>query len=225
MKLHPATLQFLIAINEYNTRKYFATVKDLYQEIRTNLQNIVTELLEEAKSFHDWYEDVHPREYLFRIYRDARRLKEWDQIYKWNFGMSIAPWGKKSQLPAYYLHIQPWNESLFCAGIYRPDTKQLWNLRRYIAKHGDVYTKLINDKKIKKTFGGLEGTSLVKPPRWFSEEDKRIDLIKRKQHMLIVGISDKELLETDITVLIKKYMHLTRERMEFLYEWLEYMGK
>lgn len=225
MKLHPATLQFLLAINEHNSRKYFATVKDLYLEIRKNLQTIVTELLDEAKSFHDRYDDLHPRTYLFRIYRDARRLKEWDQLYKPNFWMSIAPWGRKSQMPAYYLHIQPWNESFFCAGIYRPDTKQLWNLRRYLAKHGDVYTKLITKKEIKKNFGKLEGSSLMKPPRWFSEHDKRIDLIKLKQHMFIASISDKDLLEKDITTLIKNYIDLTHEWMDFLYRWLECMDK
>lgn len=99
MQLHHATLEFLRAINEHNSRKFFATARPLYDEIRENLNEICQALIDELAKRDNDYADLKPKDCLFRIYRDARRIKDGDPIYKNNFGMAIAPGGKKSQLP------------------------------------------------------------------------------------------------------------------------------
>lgn len=225
MKIHPTTLQFLLAINEHNTRKYFATVKDLYIQIRDSLQEIAGELLKEANKHHDWFEDTKARECLYRIYRDARRLKEWDQIYKQNFWILIGPWWRKTQLPAYYLHIQPWNKSFFAAGLYWPNKEQLENLRRYLAKHWDLYKKELAKKTIKNSFINVPLATLKKPPKWFSEDNRHIDIIKMKQHMIKTPITDKEIVEMDVNQYFKKQVDILGNWMELLSEWLMYSGK
>jgi uncharacterized protein (DUF2461 family) len=40
MQLHPASFEFLKAINDYNTRKFFGTVRPLYDEIQENFKAI-----------------------------------------------------------------------------------------------------------------------------------------------------------------------------------------
>lgn len=222
MKLHPATLWFLEEINRHNSRKYFASIRDLYDDIHKNLLTVAQEFLQEAKKYHDWYEDTNIKDCLYRIYRDARRLKPWDQIYKSNFGIIIGPNGKKTQQPAYYLHIQPWNNSFFAAWLYRPEKEQLENLRRYLSKHWDLYMKELTKKEIKKNFSDVELAKLKKPPKWFSPEDKYIEIIKMKQHMIRTPISDKELLEMDITDYFKKQLKLLWDWMHILSEWLLY---
>lgn len=99
MRLHHATLEFLRAINEHNSRKFFGTIRPLYDEIWENLNEVCQELITQIAKIDPDYAELQPKDCLFRIYRDARRLKDGDPIYKNNFGMAIAPGGKKSQLP------------------------------------------------------------------------------------------------------------------------------
>lgn len=106
MKIHHATLEFLKAINEHNSRKYFASIRPLYDEIWENIQEIAAALIAELAKQDPAYAELKPKECLFRIYRDARRVKDGDPIYKDNFGIVLCIGGKKSDLPAFYFHIQ-----------------------------------------------------------------------------------------------------------------------
>lgn len=85
MKVHHAILQFLDTIQEHNSRKYFASVKDLYDEIWENMQEVAGALIGELAKIDPDYAELKPKECLFRIYRDARRIKDGDPIYKNNF--------------------------------------------------------------------------------------------------------------------------------------------
>lgn len=76
MHLHPHILEFLDAINEHNSRKFFATARPLYDEIWENLQEVAAALIGELAKIDPSYADLKPKECLFRIYRDARRIKE-----------------------------------------------------------------------------------------------------------------------------------------------------
>ena len=224
MNLHPATLAFLKAINEENSREFFATVKELYLEIWKDVNAVCAGLIEEATLLDPSHELLKPKDCLFRIYRDARRIQEWDPIYKPNFGMSINPDGKKSQAPGYYFHIQWDGESFFGGGLYWPSSDQLLNLRHYIQEHWDEYIKILKNKELKKVFGPLQWERLQRPPKWFSQDEKYLDLLKMKQHLFFWYISDKDLIESDILELCKKQMHILSDWMLYLSVGCEYTG-
>ena len=224
MQLNPATLAFLKAVKEENSREFFATVKELYLEIYDTLKELCKELIEEATILDPSYAGLQPKDCLFRIYRDARMLKEWDLIYKENFGMAISPEGKKSQAPGYYLHIEADGGSFFGGGLYWPSSDQLLNLRHYIQEHGDEYIKILDNKELKKVFGPLQWEQLQRPPKWFSQDEKYLDLLKMKQHLFFWYISDKDLIECDILELCKKQMHILSDWMLFLSVGCNYTG-
>lgn len=164
MQLHHATLEFLRAIKEHNSRKYFASIRPLYDEIWENMQEVAASILEQLAKMDSEFADIQPKECLFRIYRDARRLKDGDPIYKENFGMVLRPGGKKSELPAFYFHVQGGNQSFFGGGLYRANKEHLYNLRCYIRKHGDEYKKLVNQKAFKKYFDTVTGRKSIRLP-------------------------------------------------------------
>lgn len=84
--LHPDTINFLTLIAENNTRHFFGIIKPLYEQVRDQLINFSTDFIKQLKTMDDELsEDIAPKKCLFRIYRDARRLKEGDPIYKTNF--------------------------------------------------------------------------------------------------------------------------------------------
>ena len=84
LTLHPALFKFLDAIREENSRKYFASIRTLYDDIRANLHEFITAVITELAKKDPTLSQVQAKQCLFRIYRDARRLKDGDLIYKHN---------------------------------------------------------------------------------------------------------------------------------------------
>ena len=74
--IHPALFEFLKAIREHNSRKYFASIRPLYDDILSNWQDFVKALAHEFTNHDSTFAHLDPKKCLFRIYRDARRLKE-----------------------------------------------------------------------------------------------------------------------------------------------------
>jgi uncharacterized protein (DUF2461 family) len=74
--MHPDTLNFLKALSENNNRNFFAIVKPLYDQVREQLIAFTDDVISEIKKFDESIdEDLTAKKCLFRIYRDARRLK------------------------------------------------------------------------------------------------------------------------------------------------------
>lgn len=219
MHLHPAAFEFLNAINDYNTRKFFWTVKPLYEEIRENLKDICTESIKQIATFDTDIADLEPKDCLFRIYRDARRLKEWDPLYKQNRWFVLSPGWKNSSLPWYYFHLQPWDKSFFGGWVYRPEPSHLRNLRHYLSQHWATYKKIMQKAAFKKHFGAIHGDVLSRPPQWFKAYTPYLDLVQRKQHLIYAKFTDKEILSTDIVKLFVDHAKYAYERMHFLRVW------
>jgi uncharacterized protein (DUF2461 family) len=56
---------------------------------------------------------------------------------------------------------------------------------------------LLNQPKLKKTFGGLQGDQVQTAPRGFDKNHPAIDLLRYKQYLLIHKVSDKTVLAKD----------------------------
>ena len=214
--LHPDTLNFLALIKENNSRHFFWIMKPLYEQVRDKLVDFAIELVNEVKKFDDSLSDtMQAKQCLFRIYRDARRLKEGDPVYKTNFWLHLAPNGKNDTRAWYYLHIQPW-ESFFGGWVYRPTSEELLNLRHYLLKHGDEYLTLTTNKEFVRQFGQIQGTVLQKTPRWFPKEHKYLGLIMRKQHLIYHKYTDAEIVDENFMELFVSHCKLAKDRFHFL---------
>lgn len=211
--LHPATLAFLDAIREENTRAYFATVKPLYQEILTSVSDLCQAIIDETGIQHEDHRALTPRDCLFRIYRDARRLKEGDYIYKHNFWLAIAPLGKKDSRWCYYVHIEPWN-SHFSAGMYRPKGPTLRNLRQRIADEWLAYITHISHPDFVDRFGTVYGQKLTGMPRGFNHYDHHVELLKMKQHLITRPYTDEEVLSDTFLDNLLTDIHLAQPRFD-----------
>lgn len=74
--LHPALFEFLKAIREHNSRKYFASIRPLYDDILTNIEDFVRTLANEFTQYDPSFVNLNVKKCMFRIYRDARRLQD-----------------------------------------------------------------------------------------------------------------------------------------------------
>lgn len=215
MSIHPATFAFLDAIREENSREYFATVKQLYQEILWSVTDMCQELIDRTQITHEDDRPLTPRDCLFRIYRDARRLKEWDPLYKNNFGFVISPRGKKGTLSGYYVHISPWG-SYFASGVYWPASAELRNIRHHLAAHGMDYLTHTHHPDFIDRFGVVHGQKLRRPPRGFAHYDHHMDLIMLKQHLIARPYTDAQVLSDSFLEEIQKDIQTARPRSDRL---------
>ena len=213
--LHPALFKFLDAIKEENSRKYFASIRPLYDDIWSNLNLFFDSIIKELQKNNKWLEQISAKNCLFRIYRDARRLKEWDYIYKNNRGAHITENWKNSTKAWYYIHLQS-GESFLWGWIYRPTSEQLQKIRTFLSLHGDEYYNIINNKSFKSRFWSIQWESLKKLPKWFNSDNKYQELIKRKQFLIYHHYTDEEVLSADFHKKIIEDCKIAKDFFDFL---------
>jgi uncharacterized protein (DUF2461 family) len=84
-RVHTALFAFLDEIRAENSRKYFKSIRPLYDDILANVTQLCQHIIDYTGRSHVDDRPLTPRDCMFRIYRDARRLKDGDYIYKHNF--------------------------------------------------------------------------------------------------------------------------------------------
>ncbi len=116
---------------------------------------------------------------MFRIYRDVRFAKD-KRPYKENAGVHFRhALGRDAHVPGFYMHFAP-DEVFFGGGVWMPEADALNKVRRAIADQPKSWKKVVEDKTFAKTFDGVHGDALVRPPKGFDPEHVYIGDIKRK---------------------------------------------
>lgn len=105
------TLKFLEAVKYNNSTEWLHTHWDLYQQEKKRFAQFIAAFLEEAKKIYPLFEDLEPKDCIFRFNKDLRFSRD-GKPYKENFGAVFAFGGKKSDFPCFYFHLQP-GESAF----------------------------------------------------------------------------------------------------------------
>lgn len=213
--INPAIFEFLKALREHNSRKYFATIRPLYDDIWDGLHHFVQIVAQRLEQYDPAMKEVVAKQCLYRIYRDARRLRDGDFLYKYNFGALISPEGKRTTKSYPYIHIEP-SGSFFAGGIYRPTPHELFHLRQFMAKHGDEYYSIVSKPAFKKRFGEVSGQILKKLPQWRDVDTAYPELVKRKQWLIYAPYQDHEVLSTTFIDQIEKDYCLARSFFDFL---------
>lgn len=213
--LNPATFKFLDTIAEENSREFFAKVKPLYDEILGSVTALCQYVIDEIQMTDLDGQPISPKQCLFRIYRDARRLKEWDQLYKHHFSFFISPEGKKTMGSGYYVHIEPGN-NFFASGIHRASAKYLFPLREKLQHHWDQYLKLTRKKKLREAFGRVTWNSLSRQPKWFDTDIDHLDLVKKKQHLVMKKYTDEEALSDGFADMVLEDIGVVKPWCEWL---------
>jgi uncharacterized protein (TIGR02453 family) len=77
------------------------------------------------------------------------------------------------------VHLAP-GEVFFGGGLWMPDADSLNRVRSRIAGKPALWRKIVSDKGFIAHFGGIEGDSLLRPPRGFDPAHLFIADLKRK---------------------------------------------
>lgn len=174
-------LTFLRQLKRNNRRDWFENHKDDYEAlVKLPMQSLIAALQPHFLSFAPEFE-VNPKRSIFRIYRDVRFSKD-KRPYKTHVAAHFVLRGKPKGIEGsgYYLHIEP-TEVFLGGGIYMPDGDQLKKIRKAIAANPDEFLDVINDPRLKRTFGKLEGEQLRRVPRGYDPEHPMADWLRFKQ--------------------------------------------
>lgn len=174
-------IDFLKRLKKNNSREWFRKHKTEYEEnVKFPMQCLIAGLRDRLRDEIPEL-DFNPKRSIFRIYRDVRFSKN-KAPHKTNIAASFELKGKKktTDTPGLYVGIEP--GSVFVGGgMYMPGGEQLKAIRKAIVERPDEFLAVVEDKRFKRTFGGIMGENLQKAPLGFPKDHPMIEHLKHKQ--------------------------------------------
>jgi uncharacterized protein (TIGR02453 family) len=150
-------IDFFIELAPNNHKDWFDLNRKRYEQVvKKPFVNFVSHLISRITVTDKRFEDLEPKDCIFRINKDIRFSKD-KSPYKLMVSAVIAPNGKKSKaVNGVYFELTPEHVRAY-GGIYEIDKEDLLSLREGIAANPEDFKALYNDKKFKSTFGEIRG--------------------------------------------------------------------
>ena len=216
------TLRFLKDLEQNNNREWFATNKaryessflepslELVRQLEKPLAKAAPLLRVEAKKMGGS---------LMRIYKDTRFSND-KTPYKTNIGIQFRHTaGKDVHAPGIYFHIAT-DECFVGAGIWKPDSEPLKQIRDHIVANPTEYKKAISNKKFADLYS-LFDDRLKSAPRGYAKDDPMIEELRRRSFIGGANLTAAQIQSTDLVDLIVERVRVARPLMQFLCEALE----
>ena len=185
--------QFLTELKANNDRNWFNANKSWYQEVRSEFEKFITELIEQIAVFDPPILRLEAKKCIFRIYKDVRFSKD-KKPYKINFGAHLIDTHERPHNRAgYYVHIEP-GSCFLAGGAYMPPASWLNAIRESIDAHGEQLVKILEYPEFKKYFNGIEGEQLKTKPRDYPIDHPHIDLLRFKNYTVLHSVPDKKVM-------------------------------
>lgn len=184
---------FLKAIAKNNNREWFEKNKPNYLAAKMQFEDFLEAFHKELIKFDESLVGLNPRKLGFRIYRDVRFSKD-KRPYKVNMGAGFSARGKMDQEPGYYIHFEP-TKCFIAGGFYMPNPENLAKIRQEIDYNSKAFLKILNEKKFKKAFSGLDDFDKLKTaPKGYPKDHPHLEFLKNKSFIVSHSFTDKEVL-------------------------------
>jgi len=185
--INKQAISFLSAVKKNNNRPWFHANKDKYSVAHENVKAF--SIAWEAE-MNKW-DSIEGRK-LFRIYRDVRFSKD-KTPYNSHWSMSLKR-TKPYLRGGYYLKVTP-EGGYLASGFWNPNPSDMKLIRANIDLDAKAFRKAINNKKLKKVWGELEGATVKTAPKGYTKEHPDIDLLRHKQLIFSKSYTKKEVLD------------------------------
>lgn len=204
---------FLKALDANNSKEWMDAHRAEYMRAKDTWLAEIETILKRLSKHNPAFADVDPKSTITRINRN-RRFNPDKPIYKDNF--TCTPFGGMNS-PAFHISISP-NGSFMGGGLYHPDSPTLLKLREAIDYDGDVLLKIVGKKSFKDFYGGLDtdAEALKKAPQGYSPDHPFIDLLKRKNFISTVTLTQKEIIADDFPKLVEKAYVAIKPMLDYL---------
>ncbi len=214
--IEKSTFDFLKKLKRNNNREWFQENKNLYLEAQSNVHAWIDQLLHEMNK-HDRLQTASAKESLYRIYNDVRFSKD-----KTPYSPRFAGYLKREK-PAlrggYYYWIKPGESRVGCGFTY-PSPDDLKRIREDIDENFEDWRKILSGKKLKSTFGQMQGETVKTAPRGFAKDHTAIELLRHKQFWFERSFTDKEVLSADFLYRVTETFKAIRPFFDYMSELL-----
>lgn len=209
-----STVDFLKDLSKNNNRDWFNAHKDKYLLAHEDMIKFADALLAMMNK-HDKIETTSGKESLYRIYRDVRFSKDKTPYgCKWSGGFKRAT---KKLRGGYYFHIEPGN-SFLAGGFWGPEPADLKRIREEIDLNYKEFKKVLANKTLVNTFGGIMGEQLGSAPRGYAKDHPAIELLRYKQFILRHSFKDKDILSPDFINKVNDVFKKMRPFLDYMSE-------
>lgn len=189
------SLAFLEELDRHNTKEWMDDHKAWYQECRQEFIEYTQAMITGVSRFAPEVSGLDPRKCIFRINRDVRFSKD-KSPYKTNFGAALSEGGKKSDNPAYYLHLQP-GEVFVGGGIYMPPAEVLAKIRQEVDYNPEELKRIVEKEGFRKVFGEIRGEKLKTAPKGYPKDHPNIEFLKLKSFTVFTEVPDEAMVKDD----------------------------
>ena len=154
--LSPITLKFLEAVKINNNTERMHKNRDLYLQERKRFTELVEHLIVDMQKIDPNLNGIIAKDCIYRFNKDLRFSPDKSHPYKLHFGAFLCSGGRKSSLPWYYIHIQPWNNSMIWGGSRCPSRDEVNRIRLYIRKNWEGWKEITENQIFKRYYGEVE---------------------------------------------------------------------
>nr|WP_320131360.1 TIGR02453 family protein [uncultured Holophaga sp.] len=203
----PAIFRFLSELREHNSRDWFETHRERYEE----------EVREPARAFimalgaplgelcpQILADPSRSGGSLFRIHRDTRFSAD-KSPYKTHVGAQFRhrDCPREVHSPAFYLHLEP-GGCFAGAGLWHPDPRTLQRVRQHMDGHVPAWRSL-----------GLEllGDRIVRVPRGFAPDHPLAELLRLKDITTLVPLAEGQVCAPDF---LEVFLEVCRHQLPLL---------
>lgn len=180
---------FLLRLQNNNNRDWFAINKPEFDKIYAT-QKLFFEALFKKMQQYDSLEKLH----VYRIYRDIRFSAD-KTPYKNNLGASFSR-TKPMLRGGHYIHLEPEN-SFVGGGFWSPEKEDLFRIRKEFEIDDQPMRQIMASDIFKKHFKTLLGEELKTAPKGFDKNHSAIDLIRKKQFVVMRKFTNSEVFSAD----------------------------
>lgn len=171
------TITFLKQLEHNNDRDWFQKHKTWYQDSLEDFKHFASDVGKELMR-----SDEIERMKVYRIYRDLRFTAD-KTPYKTHFAAYFTRKGKYRR-GGFYLEISA-REVLVAGGFWNPHKDDLNYIRLGIAHDPDPLRAALAHSSVVSRFGSLAGTELKTAPKGMDRNHPQIDLLRKKQFLLV----------------------------------------
>lgn len=199
---------FLKELEKNNNKEWFTEHKTQFKTLEAKVKKFYTSVLQSMRE-HDELEKLK----MFRIYRDVRFSKD-KTPYKVHFAGSFSRMGNALR-GGYYIRLKP-SESFIAAGFWEPNKDDLLRIRKEFELDSSEIREILNNPSFKKVWGNLQGEELKTAPKGFDKEDPNIDLIRKKQFIVMKNFSDQDVFSPDFEDTLNKSFKAVRPYFDLM---------
>lgn len=181
--------EFLNQIKRNNTREWMSAHYDEYRHVMALRDEIAQQFIDEVSLIEPSAARLGVKDVTYRFMRDTRFSTD-KTPYKTHIGIFVCPpFGKKSLLSGYYLHLEPGN-SIICGGNYELPSKLLGIIRNEIRANIEEYVGIVESPEFKQFFPSVGEERLKMAPKGFDKNWEYIDYVKCKDFGVSMSLDD-----------------------------------